>query len=148
RFVRKGKRRPHNRRCCRQGLASNPVCLDWLQNILHLLRTEIDELDGQFRSDVVSNSTRAANSTRLGKGLQSGRDIDGIPDKVVALQDDVADVDADAEPHLLIGRSIAIFLGDGVLNLDGTLHRIDGAGEVGNETVTRRAEDPTTMKGD
>src|SRR5258708_23978655 len=55
---------------------------------------------------------------------------------------------ADAEPHLLGGRSIRILLSDRLLNLDGTLHGIHGAGEIGDETVARRVEDPTAMRGD
>ena len=57
-------------------------------------------------------------------------------------------MDADAEPHLLADRSISILPTYGVLNLDGTLHDIYGAGKVGDETVTRRVEDPTAMRGD
>jgi hypothetical protein len=36
----------------------------------------------------------------------------------------------------------------GVLNLDGTLHGIHSAGEVSDETVPSRVEDPTAMGGD
>jgi hypothetical protein len=57
-------------------------------------------------------------------------------------------VEPDPEPHLLGGGSLRILLGDGFLNLDGTLHGIDSAGEIGDETVTSRIEDPTAMRGD
>ena len=57
-------------------------------------------------------------------------------------------MDADAKPHLLTGRSIRILLGDGLLNRDRALHGIHGTGEIGDETVTCRVEDPTAMRGD
>jgi len=68
--------------------------------------------------------------------------------EVVALNHDVADVNADAEPHLLIGRYSRILLGDRVLYRDSTLHGIDGTAEVGNKAIPRRIENPATMRGD
>ena len=97
---------------------------------------------------MVPNSTRDANPARLRKSLQPGRDIDGIAEQVVALNDDVADVDADPKPHLLIGRSIRVLLSYGVLNFDGAFHGIHGAGEIGKNAVARGVEDPTAMRGD
>ena len=64
------------------------------------------------------------------------------------MNDDIADMDADPKPHLLPGRSIGIFLAHGVLNLDSALHGIHSAGEIGDEAIARRVEDPTAMRGD
>ena len=97
---------------------------------------------------MVPNRTRDANPARLRKSLQPGRDIDGIAEEIVALNHDVADVDADPKSHLLTGRSIRILLGYGVLNFDSTLHGVHSAGEIGDEAVARRVEDPTAMRGD
>jgi hypothetical protein len=77
-----------------------------------------------------------------------GGDINGFAEEIVALNDDVADVDADPKPHLLTGRSFRILLLDGVLNRDGTFHGIDCAGEIGDETVASRVKDPAPMRGD
>ena len=74
--------------------------------------------------------------------------IDGIAEEIVALHHGLADVDADAEPHLLTGRSICVLLGYGLLHFDSALHDIHGAREIGNETVTSRVENPTAMRGD
>ena len=54
----------------------------------------------------------------------------------------------DAEPHLLTGRSIRILFGYGVLHLNSTLHGIHGAGEIGDEAIPSRVEDPTPMSSD
>jgi len=60
---------------------------------------------------MVPHSTRDANPARLRKSLQTGRDIDGVAEEIVALNDDVTDVDADPKPHLLGDRSISIRAG-------------------------------------
>jgi hypothetical protein len=119
-----------------------------LSDIFDLLLAEISEDQAHLGAYMVPNNTRDANRTRLRKSLQPGRDFDGIAEKILALHDDNANVDADAEPHLLIRRSICILLGDGVLHRDSTLNCIHGAGEIGDEAVTRRVEDPTAMRGD
>jgi len=54
----------------------------------------------------------------------------------------------DTESHLPIRGSIGILLGDGVLYSDSTLHCIHGAGEVGQDAVARRVEDPAPTRGD
>src|SRR5216684_647415 len=101
----------------------------------------------QLCADLIPHYTRDANSARLRQSFQASRDIDGIAEEIVALNNDVADVDADPKPHLLADRSISILLGYGVLHRDSTLHGINGAGEIGDETVASRVEDPTTMRG-
>jgi hypothetical protein len=112
------------------------------------LLTEISEDQGQFGAYMVLHNTGDANPTRFRKSFQPGRDIDGIAEEVVALNHDVADVERDPKPHLLTGRPIRILLGYGVLNRDGTLNGVHGAGEVGDEAVTRGIENPTAMRGD
>jgi hypothetical protein len=129
-------------------LASDAVCLDRLSNIFHLLLAEISEAHRQLRPDMVSNSTRDANPTRLSKSLQAGGDINGVAEEIVALNDDIADMYPDAEPHLLTGRSIRILLCYGVLHRDSTLHGVHSTSEVSDETIASRVEDPTAMRGD
>jgi hypothetical protein len=57
-------------------------------------------------------------------------------------------MEANTEPHLLIGGSIRVLLAYGVLYGDSTLNGIHGAGEIGNETVARCVEDPASVRGD
>src|SRR6266478_2035319 len=97
---------------------------------------------------MVPNSTRDANPARLRKSLQAGRDINGVAEEIVALHDDIADVQPDPKPHLLTGRSIRILPAYGVLHFDSAFNGIDGAGEIGDETIASRVEDPTAMRGD
>jgi hypothetical protein len=49
---------------------------------------------------------------------------------------------------LLGGAPIRNSLGYGVLHRDSTLHGIDSAGEIGDEPIASRVEDPTAMRGD
>ena len=89
-----------------------------------------------------------ARTTLTDKSLQTGGDIHGVAKKVVILNDDVADVDADPKSHLLTRRPIGILLAYSLLHSHGTLHGIHSAGEIGDEAVARCIEDPTAMRGD
>src|SRR6516164_3589815 len=114
-------------------------------DVLRLLRAQIGKGQGQLRPDVVPNSTRDANATRLRESLQSSRDVNGVAEEVVSLHYDVADMDADPKPHLLIGRSINVLLGNGPLHRHSTLHGIHSTGEIGKDAITSRGEDPTAI---
>jgi hypothetical protein len=133
-LVGKGKRRTYNRGSSRRGLASDPVRLDRLGDVLHLLLAKIGEGQRQLGADLIPHCTGDANPARLRKSFQAGSDIHGVAEEIVALNDDVADVQPDAEPHLLTGRSIRIRSCYCVLHRDSTLHGIHGAGEIGDES--------------
>jgi hypothetical protein len=72
----------------------------------------------------------------------------GIAEEVVALHDDVADMDANAEPHCLAFGPAGIFLTDRLLDRNRALNGIDRAGEIGNDTIARGIEDPSAMRSD
>jgi len=120
----------------------------WPRNIFDPLLPPVLEPVVQLIADLFSCYPRRANPARLSESLQPSRDIDSIAEEVVTLNHGVADMDPDAEPHLLAGRSIHVLLGYGVLHRDGTLHSIHGTGEIGDEAIARRVEDPTAMGGD
>ena len=122
--------------------------MHWPRNILDPLVPLVLEPVGQLIADLVPCYPRDADPARLRKGFQPRRDIDSIAEEIVALNHDVAHVNADAEPHLLSGRYSRILFGDGFLHRDGALHRIHCAREVSDETISRRVENSATMRGD
>jgi hypothetical protein len=76
------------------------------------------------------HSARDADPSWLRKTFQPSRDIDRIAEQIVALHHDVADVNANAESHLLIGEAIGVLFGYGVLYFNSTLHCVHGTREV------------------
>ena len=51
---------------------------------------------------------RYADSARFGRGFEAGRDVDTVARDVVALDDDVAEVDSHAKRDAMIGREVLI----------------------------------------
>ena len=121
---------------------------DRVLDVLELLRAAVDEADvRQLAADLVIDLGRDADRARARDRFETGRDVDAVAVEIVALDDDVADIDADAE---LQGPGIRLRVarGDGPLALDGAEHRRDRAGELGDDRVARRAEDAAMVLGD
>jgi hypothetical protein len=64
---------------------------------------------------------------------------------IVALDDDVAEVDSDAEYHPAVGRQGGIALGLGALHVDGTPQRIDNAVELDQESIPHGLDKPAVV---
>jgi hypothetical protein len=75
-------------------------------------------------------SFRNRNAARLGNSLDPRRDVDAISLSVLALADDVADVDAYPELDRIGLGATGFLLPKLSLNLDGAGHCIHSAGEL------------------
>src|SRR5439155_5766173 len=78
--------------------------------------------------------------------LQPGGDVDPVTEQVLAINHDIADMDANAELHRLVDGSCRVLRGDRALYRDRALHGIDRAGEVGDDAVAGGVEDPAPMR--
>jgi hypothetical protein len=83
----------------------------------------------------------------LGYALQPSSNVDAIAEDVVVVDDDVADMDADAELDHLILRHGGILLGHTALDFNRAAHGINGAGKLNQHTVTGRLDDAAAMGG-
>ena len=73
---------------------------------------------------------------RLGDTLQPRGDIDAVAHQIaVALLDDVAQMDTDAELNATLGRKAGVTLDHTVLHLDGAAHSVDHAAELNENSV-------------
>ena len=72
-----------------------------------------------------------ANRAGLGDPLQSRGDIDAVAHQIaIALLDDIAQMNADAELDAALGRHAGVALDHAVLHLDGAAHGVDHAAEL------------------
>ena len=82
---------------------------------------------------------------RLGNAFQARGDVDAITEDIVVIDDDVADVNADAKLDPLIVRDRSVLLGHAALDFNGTADRIYGAGKLDQHAVTGRLDDPAPI---
>ena len=111
-----------------------------LNDILELFVTEIADREIEPGPHLPVGVLRQTDRARLGDPLQSGGDIDAVAHQVaVALLDDVAKVNADAEFDLAIARHAGVALDHRVLDLDCAAHGVD------HERNSTRAPSPVRL---
>jgi hypothetical protein len=91
------------------------------------------------------NDVRNADAARLRNALKARRYVDAIAKDVVAINDDVAHIDADAELDVLAGRQIGISFRHRALNVDGATNRIDRTGELYQRAIARSLDDAAAI---
>ena len=80
--------------------------------------------------------------------FQANSDIHAGAVKIVLFDNDITQVDADAESHPLVLRDGGIALRNLALDLYRAANGLDDAGELRDDTVPCAAEDVTAMRGD
>src|SRR6266700_1862757 len=91
------------------------------------LLAQIVEHVGQLVVNLIAHGVRYADAARLGQRLQPGRDIHPVAENVSAIDDDVAEIDANAKSDAPLVGYIPIAVEDDALNLCGAAHRVDDA---------------------
>ena len=80
--------------------------LDGAADILDLMLAAVDEGVFDAQLDEVAHGARHGNAAGLGQRLDAGGEIDAVAEDVLVLlvDDDLAEMDADAEHHALLDR--------------------------------------------
>ena len=97
---------------------------------------------------MVARRGRDADRARLGETFHAGGNVDPVAEQVRAIDDNIANMDADAEPHQLVTGVARVLLRDCRLHRDGALDGINRAGEVGDDAVTGGVEDAAAVRRD
>jgi hypothetical protein len=129
-------------------LRLHPVDPHRAGDILNLLLAQIREDKGQPVAHVVVNRVGDEYPAGIGQGLDPRGNVDAVAIKVVALDDDIAEIDADAQLDAVVRRDTDVPLGHRLLHLDRKTHRIDDARKVHQHPVAGRLDDAAAMRVD
>jgi prevent-host-death family protein len=132
----------------RNGFRAQRVDPDRASDVLDILFALILERVGQLVANVVAHRPRNADAAGLGQCFEARGDIDAVAEDVVAVRDDIAEVDADAQPDAPLVGQIGLAVEHASLHLGGTAHRVDDAGELGEQTVSGGLDDAAPVLGD
>jgi hypothetical protein len=97
--------------------------------------------------DLIVDVAGDADAARLGEALEARRDVDAVAEDVAVLEDDVADVDADAKadaPRFGLG---GLALRHAVLDRDRALNRVDRARELDQGAVAGELDHTAVILG-
>ena len=118
------------------------------RDVLHLVLAKVQEIEREPIANLRMDRLGDANSARRCKRLQAGGNVDAVAHQIVAVHDDIAEIDADAKPHAVRLGNVDVALVDRQLDFGRAPHRLDRAGELGNDAVAGAPEDAATMVGD
>ena len=121
---------------------------DGPRDVLEALLAQVLAPDVELAGKLVTHVPGNADARGRRQCLQARGDIDAIAENVVTLDDDVADVDADAIADALTLRQVRLALRHGALDLDRAHDRIDRAGEFGQQAVAHELDDPPLVLAD
>jgi hypothetical protein len=119
----------------------NAIDMHRLGDIPEASLSQILESVGQLAPDLVARRARNADSTGLGECFEACSDVDPVAKQIIALHNDVTDMQADAEAHLL-------FFGERFLHCDRASDGVYRAHKVGDDTIAGAAEDASAMARD
>ncbi len=112
-------------------------------------RAEVGSLHLEPAAHLPIGVLRKTNRARLGNAIEPRGDIDAVAHEVaVALLDDVAGVNADAELDAPVLRHAGVALGEAVLNLDRAADRVDDAAKFDDRPVAGAFHDTAVMGGE
>ena len=94
---------------------------------------------------MIVDLARDQHAAGLGEPLQPGRDVDAVAIDVIAVDDDIADIDPDAEHEALVGQCSSA--SHGFLDRDGAAHGVDRAGELDQHAVAGELHQPAAVAG-
>src|SRR5262249_50594208 len=117
------------------GIEHHPIGPHRPRDVLDLLLAHVLKRESELVAHLVADHAADANPARSGERLEPCCDIDAVAEYVALIDDDVADIDADAEFDATAGQHIGVPLGHLALDFDGTAYRVDDAGKLGKQTV-------------
>ena len=111
-------------------------------DVLELLVAAVGEDEVELVADMLAHRLRDGDAARPGNAFQPRRDIDAVAENVVALDDDIAKVDADAKLDAAVVGDIGVAARHAALDGGGAFDRVHDAWELNQYAVAGQFDDP------
>jgi hypothetical protein len=122
--------------------------MDRLRDVLDALLAHVVERVGEPIADVVADRARDADAARFGQPIQPRGDIDAVAVDVIAIDNHVAEIDADAEDDALILGDTRIAVDHRPLDFGRAADCVDDARKFHQHAVAGGFDDASVMLSD
>src|ERR1035437_428398 len=116
--------------------------------VLDRLLSHVLETKAELIAYLIVHDAGNHDPAGVGQRLQARRHIDAVSENVIAVENGVADIDADAEFDALVRRCRGVALCHAALDIDRATDGIDHAHELHEHSIARRFDDSAAMFGD
>ena len=122
-------------------------CIDahLLRNVLELLLAHVADMKRELALDLLVGILGKADRAGAGQRLHASGNVDAIAVDVALVDDNITDVDADAEFDAANFGNGGVALGHGTLDFHGTTGCVDRARKFHQSTVTRGLDDTAAI---
>ena len=136
------------RRCRRNaGHIADRVRPHRSRDVLEGSLAEVAGRHRQLADHLVESGGGDHDAAGLGQAFQPGGDVDAVAVEIVAVDQHVAQVDADAKADALVLGSAGLPLHHAALDVDGAGDRLDHARELDQGAVAHELDQPAAMVG-
>ena len=118
------------------------------RHVLEVLLATVVKREIELGKDLLVHGAGKADAARLGNPFQARRDVDAVAENVVAVEDDISEVDADPIADAPVLGNVRLARGHCLLDCDRTLNRIDHAGELDQHAVAGGLDDAPPVRRD
>ena len=115
------------------------------RDVLESTLAEVASRHRQLADDLVEGGRGEHDAAGLGQCLEPGGDVDAVAVQIVAVDQHVAEVDADAKADALGLGAAGLALDHAALDGDGALDRLDHARELDQGAVAHELDQPAAM---
>jgi hypothetical protein len=122
--------------------------MDWLGDVLEGLGAPIFNVERYLAAGMIEKGLGNADAAGLSQPFEARGDIHSVTVNIIAVDYDVAQVDANAELDTLIRGFASIALTHPLLQFDGATRRIYHAGKFDQQPITGRFHNPSTVLSD
>ncbi len=123
----------------------HPIDLHRLGDVLDLLLPHVLEIQLHLAFDMIDDGAGHTDATRLSQPFHASRNVDPVPVDVVALDDDVADVDAHAVDNSLVFWDISVAQGHGSLHIDSEGNGVHDAAKLHQGAIAHEFDHPPVV---
>ena len=119
--------------------------MDGLGDVLQGLFAAVGEGGVKPIADVLVDTGGDGDAARFGDLLQAGGDIDAVAQDVFALDDNIAQIDADAKGHALVFIDVLVASGHARLNFQHAAGGVDHGRKFQLQPIAHCFDDPATV---
>ena len=127
---------------------SHSVCPDGTRDVFERLLAHVLKGKVEAPRGILLNAGRNADAAGFGQAFEPRGDIDAVTKDVAVLDENVANIDADAELDAMLRRQRRVAFGQSRLHFRRASEGVDDAGEFDQQPVAGGLDDAAAMLGD
>src|ERR1700730_2745178 len=110
-----------------------------------MAKSDLLKAECQIFQQMIVGLTRDVDAAGLGDAFKPRRDVHTITENIVSIDNDIADIDSNAEFDSFVSGHVSVALDHAALHFDGAAHRVNNGREFNKHSVAGCFHNATTV---